>query len=253
MGLCSPSNSFDFTSSCIRETWTTLVPTILVFLFCLFSFPVTISGKVWETVKKPFTRFLTLHEAEALEATSDGLEENVSFEYGKPARVVSLWRAVLFVMLGLAEVIAWTALGSYRIIMTPSDSWGITRPFLVAFVWGYTVVRPIASPKATVPYDLFVVYILQLIAGAVDLGGELYAAHVLGLPELSKTEVVGHVFNLLAILVLVGVVFGTPMEIPSERVDTEEIGKSITPEDYTTLWGWTSFSWVYPLVQSVRS
>jgi len=25
----------------------------------------------------------------------------------------------------------------------------------------------------------------------------------------------------------------------------------VTPEDYTSLWGWITFNWVYPLVQQV--
>ena len=28
-------------------------------------------------------------------------------------------------------------------------------------------------------------------------------------------------------------------------------GYSISPEDYTSLWGWITFSWVYPLVRRV--
>jgi len=29
-------------------------------------------------------------------------------------------------------------------------------------------------------------------------------------------------------------------------------GLSVSPEDYTTLWGWVTFSWVWPLVTRVR-
>jgi hypothetical protein len=29
-------------------------------------------------------------------------------------------------------------------------------------------------------------------------------------------------------------------------------GLSVSPEDYTTLWGWVTFSWVWPLVRRVR-
>ncbi len=29
-------------------------------------------------------------------------------------------------------------------------------------------------------------------------------------------------------------------------------GLSVSPEDYTTLWGWVTFSWVWPLVKRVR-
>jgi hypothetical protein len=29
-------------------------------------------------------------------------------------------------------------------------------------------------------------------------------------------------------------------------------GLSVSPEDYTSLWGWVTFSWVWPLVKRVR-
>lgn len=32
---------------------------------------------------------------------------------------------------------------------------------------------------------------------------------------------------------------------------TLDKGRTVTPEDYTTLWGWVTFSWVYPLVRRV--
>ncbi|THU84317.1 multidrug resistance-associated ABC transporter [Dendrothele bispora CBS 962.96] len=258
MGLCRGTGTLDFTDPCIRETWSTLVPVAFVLLFCIFSLPITLSGvpkKLWRTVKAPFTRYLPLHEAEALDTNTlsgDGLLEDES-EVVRVVEVLPVWRAVVFAILGLAEVIVWTALGSYRIIVDPSKPWDIVRPFLVSGVWAYTVVRPISSPTATVPYDIFLVYALQLVSGILDFGGVLYGHSVLGMPSPSRLELVGHVFNLAVSLTLLIIVFGMPMDLPSDRLDKSEIGKSISPEDYTSLWAWTSFSWVYPLVQSGRN
>ncbi|KAJ7108203.1 hypothetical protein C8R44DRAFT_884968 [Mycena epipterygia] len=36
-------------------------------------------------------------------------------------------------------------------------------------------------------------------------------------------------------------------------VKKEDIGWSVSPEDYTSLWGWVSFRWVHPLLQRGRN
>ncbi|CAL1697425.1 unnamed protein product [Somion occarium] len=40
-----------------------------------------------------------------------------------------------------------------------------------------------------------------------------------------------------------------PLAIPSDRINPEEIGQSISPEDYTSLWGWITFDWIRPLIR----
>ncbi|QRV85046.1 ABC transporter transmembrane region [Ceratobasidium sp. AG-Ba] len=39
------------------------------------------------------------------------------------------------------------------------------------------------------------------------------------------------------------------MGVPSGHVDATQIGWSVSPEDFTTLWGWITFSWVEPLLR----
>jgi hypothetical protein len=42
-----------------------------------------------------------------------------------------------------------------------------------------------------------------------------------------------------------------PLAVPTSQVNEEEIGKTISPEDYTTLFKWATFTWVYPLIKKV--
>ncbi|EAU87480.2 ATP-binding cassette transporter [Coprinopsis cinerea okayama7 len=60
--------------------------------------------------------------------------------------------------------------------------------------------------------------------------------------------------DLVSALVCLGVCLSLPLNVPSGRVDVGRIGTSpgLSPEDYTTLFSWLTFSWVYPLVQSGR-
>ncbi|KAL0574916.1 hypothetical protein V5O48_007038, partial [Marasmius crinis-equi] len=210
--------------------------------------------KAVRTLKYPFRTFITLHEAEALDTTAAAGDE-VAQDEDTPKKVeveevISLWRTMVLVFVGLLEVIFWTIVGSYRLVADESSTvWGGVRPLLVGCVWVYTVVRPMARPSATAPLDLFAVYVLQLVSGVIQIGGALYGHAVLDMPAPPALLVVGYSFNLAAILVVLGVVFSMPLALPSTRVNKSEIGRSISPEDYTTVWGWATFSWVYPLVQ----
>ncbi|KAF9027408.1 multidrug resistance-associated ABC transporter [Hymenopellis radicata] len=245
MGLCNESGALDFHDACIRGTWATIPATVLVVVFCLFSLPIKVPAAVRKATK-PFRTFLTLHEAEALDIQDE--KETLEIPI-----VVPVWRTVVFALLGLVEALCWVGEGSYRAVSTPSDVWGIVRAFLIAATWLYTVVRPVVSPAATPPYDVFVVYILHLIGGILMLGGALYDAAVFGFPLPHGIILAGLYANPIITIVLLAVVMGMPLDVPSSRVRKADIGLTVTPEDYTTLFGWVTFSWVYPLVQRGRN
>lgn len=40
-----------------------------------------------------------------------------------------------------------------------------------------------------------------------------------------------------------------PMGIPSSFINKADIGITVSAEDYTILWNWISFAWVYPLIK----
>ncbi|KAG6855558.1 hypothetical protein H0H87_001039 [Tephrocybe sp. NHM501043] len=58
--------------------------------------------------------------------------------------------------------------------------------------------------------------------------------------------------NLGATTVVLGVVLEMPLALPGKDIDPENIGQTVSPEDYTSLFGWITFCWVYPLVQRGR-
>ncbi|KAF8887923.1 multidrug resistance-associated ABC transporter [Gymnopilus junonius] len=252
MGLCGDYGPWDFRSSCVRASWSTLLPATLVFLLCLKSIPLPQSARrILGIVGTPFSPFISLHEAEAIDITTsskcfDGEDVNVVLEVPK---IVPLWRTTVFVFVGIVQSFCWVAVGSYNLYNDHTYTWRGVLPFILAASWMYTAIRPIARPTATSPYDLFSLYLLLLCAAILRLGGALFDYKVLGAPLPSSFGLLGLVANLLSVILILGIAVTMPMAIPSSRIDPKEIGRTVSPEDYTTLWGWITFSWVYPLVQ----
>ncbi|CAA7263971.1 unnamed protein product [Cyclocybe aegerita] len=254
MGLCGDYGPLDFRSSCIRASWSALLPAAFVFILCLCSTPVPRPFRRLLTIfSRPFQPFVTLHEAEAIDVKVDVvdtiLDEEDALEVSK---FVPMWRTVVFAFIGTAEALYWVFEGSYRLYNYEEMAWRGLLAFLMAASWLYSVVRPIARPTATPPYDLFSLYLALLVASLLQIGGVIYDHTVLDLPFPSTFSILAHVADLLAILVLLVVVVTMPLAVPSNRVDKKEIGRTLSPEDYTSLWGWISFQWVYPLVSRGR-
>jgi hypothetical protein len=135
-------------------------------------------------------------------------------------------RSLVFTFAGLLQSLAWIASGLFYFAADQVDAWRLTQSFLVAFSWLYTTVRPIASPFATVPYDLFVIYLLHLVGGVSVLGGRLfdYAVGETSLP--STPTLVGLSANLATVLVLLYFTAKMPMDLPSTCVKKEDIVRS---------------------------
>ncbi|KAJ3937406.1 MAG: hypothetical protein NXY57DRAFT_981367 [Lentinula lateritia] len=239
--LCPGASPTEFSDICIRETWSTFTLTFFVFSLYFFAAP-HIFLPQWVTqaarlIKKPFKTFMTIHEAEALSG-DDGAELHVEEH-------VPLWRTLVFAFIGLLEMIIWLATGAYNSILSRPA----LNPFLNVFAWSYTVARPIAYPSATVPYDLFCIYSLQLFSEAFQLGGMLFTRDAFGIPLPSTDIVALHAVNLSLVVILLAVVLYMPMAIPSGKVNIKDIGQTVTPEDYAPLGSWITFAWVYPLIR----
>ncbi|KAJ7850681.1 hypothetical protein B0H14DRAFT_3137612 [Mycena olivaceomarginata] len=98
---------------------------------------------------------------------------------------------------------------------------GISPNFSSSRFLGYTPPedrRPVASPFATAPHDLFFVYLLHLVGGVLLLGGRLFD-YAIGETSLPSTPtLVGLSANLVTILVLLYFTVIMPMDLPSTRV-----------------------------------
>jgi hypothetical protein len=237
--LCADAGPIDFHDSCIRSSWSALLPAALVFFICLSSIRFPLPNQLtrfFAVLKSPFQSYLNLHEAEALDFNgAAGDHDKVTNDIGADTEIevpdtVPLWRTVVFAFVGLVEALSWLSYGSYNLVdqlsnstVNNSEVWGPTiSPFLIAGSWVYTVVRPVIKPTATPPYDLVAVYCLQLVAGVLLLGGVLFEYEI-SAGSAPLLVVLALSANIGAVVVLLFVVGSMPMGIPSTRVKKEDI------------------------------
>ncbi|KAJ7197871.1 hypothetical protein C8J57DRAFT_1262609 [Mycena rebaudengoi] len=99
--------------------------------------------------------------------------------------------------------------------------------------------------------------------------GDFQKIREIGQEKLGALTLVGLLLNLVVLCGLVIVIMGMLMALPPYLVKKQDIvgfirilwlprslafqGWSVSPEDYTSLWGWVSFRWIYPLVQRGRN
>ncbi|KAF7362379.1 hypothetical protein MVEN_00584800 [Mycena venus] len=252
MKLCGDSDAFDLKNPCVRGSWATLAPSLLVLVICLsfVRLPLPSAAKrLVNAVKRPFTQYLTLHEAEGLVLAD---EKNVREAELEVESTVPLWRTIVFVFVGLLECLAWLANGSFLLI-TGHPTWDAIQQFLVALTWVYTAARPVLRPTATPPYDMLALYMVHICGGILQLGGYLFEHNASGAPLPGTLVIVGLSVNLAVLVGLVAIIMGMPLALPSHLVKKEDIGSRVSPEDYTILWGWVTFTWVYPLVKRGRN
>ncbi|KAJ6497501.1 hypothetical protein C8R45DRAFT_898828 [Mycena sanguinolenta] len=251
MKLCGDYGALDVSNPCVRGSWAALAPSVLVLAICLSFVPLPLPNALqkWaDAAKKHLTQFLTLHEAEGL-ALAD--EKNVPEVELTVERDRAPWRKFVFVVVGLLECLAWLAGGSFLLI-TGHSWWAAVQQFLVALTWLYTAARPVLRPTATPPYDMLTLYMAHIGGGILQLGGYLFQHNSSGAPLPGTWVLVGLSVNLAVLVGLVAVIMGMPLALPSHLVKKEDIGSSVSPEDYTMLWGWVTFTWVYPLVKRGR-
>ena len=138
-------------------------------------------------------------------------------------------------LVALAETLAWLIIGSYRFAVQPETIWEDLQPFIVAASWLYATCRPIASPSATPPYDLFALYCLRLAFDVLNFGGILYDHTVYDDPLPGTGAIVGHVLNLVALTVLLVIIFSMPLAVPGPAVKSEDIVRTHTTYICVTL------------------
>ncbi|KAL4065666.1 hypothetical protein V8B97DRAFT_2010327 [Scleroderma yunnanense] len=216
----------DWSDERVRFSWSAFVPLVVV---VLSSIP----------FKSPFPPFLTLREAEALDE-----DDVVAVDAAAP-----LWRTVVLAFVALTQALVWYAVGAYTLISREDDRWIAVCAVLMGASWLYGVCKPVFYPKPTAHLDLFTLYAVHLAFGVVLLGGALYDHELLHVPLPPRHLLAVLVVNLVSVLVELGVVCTMPFELPSNRIKKEDISVKYSPEDYTTLLEWITFSWVYPLIR----
>jgi hypothetical protein len=226
--VCHNASPLDFGNSCIRTSWSALLPATFVFILCTtFLIPKSFL-KFLRPVKLTFTNYLTLHEAEAFDASSEKPSGDEGTQAGvQVENLVPLWRTVVLSFIAMLETLSWLTFACFTFIARPEHTWGGITSALIALTWLYASCRPIVHPTPTPPYDLFVLYIMHFIMGILRLGGVLHAKDVYGLPLPPPPVMVGLVFNLVAVLTLLCIVMSMPLGIPSNRVKRSDIVSSL--------------------------
>ena len=236
------TNLFDFGDPFARELWACILPSAFVILFCTTLIPVLGS------VPRPFRTFLTLEEAEAYEAAHEHDEGRPSDCATLTESATSTPRTVALSGLALLQFVVWLGLGSYSFAIH-AKTWDIIVPVVIAATWLYASLRPITWSSNTVFSDLFALYLAHIVTGFIVLGGSFFDHSVYQHPLPSQVVLAARVLSLSVLIILLAIVLNMPLAVPSTRVNKDDVGKSVSPEDYCTLWDWISFHWIVPLIE----
>ncbi|KAJ7069893.1 hypothetical protein C8F01DRAFT_1114453 [Mycena amicta] len=236
MALFCNAGWLELEHACVRSMWAAILPSLLVAIFCATKFhpplPRPISHLVHKA-KQPFQQFLTLREAEMfLPGMDDGLGEAGDAPQVQHSRLAT-------------TCVSWVGVAAYSFA---TESSGILQ-MLLSGSWMYTVLRAATHASATPPYDLFMLYCAYAITGFIQLGGHVFGELVDRIPLPNSTVLTGLILNEASALAVLLAVLQMPLNVPSSRTDVSQIGISLTTEDYTPLWEWITFSWIYPLIR----
>jgi hypothetical protein len=214
--------------ACARSFWGALVPAAFVFLLSVVAIPLpTWLSNLIRPIKEPFTSFLTLQEAEALDAAAKAaLGEGGQGEADSAAEHVEsrhFWKSLLLSWFALIETLVWLGITSFTIIKNERDPVYVASPFVLALTWLFAAVRPIVRPKTTPPYDLFTLYLIYAVFEMVSLGSFAYNYRAYGTPFPPSLILTAHILNLCALLILVAIVLSMPLSVPSSRVEKAKI------------------------------
>jgi len=243
------TNLLDFGDPFVRELWACILPSALVILFCVNLIPVPERVRsLWQRVSRPFRNSLTLEQAEAYEAAHE-IKKGSPTDHSTPTKpATSILRTIGLSGLALLQVLVWLGLGSYSFAVH-AKNWDAIMSVVTATTWLYASLRPIIWSSQTVSYDLFALYLAHILTGLVVLGGSFFDHSVYQLPLPSPVVLAARVVNLSVLAILFVIVLNMPFAVPSARINKDDVGKSVSPEDYCSLWDWISFHWVVPLIK----
>lgn len=268
----------------MRQAWATFVPVVLVALYVLIyllhtgcsvvgrasiasngSEPFKLNGAI-NTLKRifPLTSFLTLEDAHTLDRDSSEISvENTDSQGKDDIRQLRhpLWFTSSIVVLSLVECGSWLAYGAYNLALSlhsptaPTDKdvlrLEVLRSSLIAFTWLYAALNSVfffrSTRKVKPPYNLFALFIVHFLGSSLTLFGNVFDHIVYEVPFPKPLAFAFAIGNVGISFILISLVLSRPLAHPSSGETI--IGSSTSPEDYTTLFGWITFSWVSPLIR----
>lgn len=216
--------------TCTRTFWGTVIPSAFVFVLCVATIPVpTWLSNLLRPVKGQFVPFLTLQEAEALDATAAAAESKTAFgdtgqdPHDKQVEPGHLWKSLLLSWFALVETLVWFGVASFTLVQDGWDSVYVASSFVLALTWLFATVRPIIRPISTPPYGLFTLYLIYTVFELVSLGAFVYNHHAYNTPFPPPLALAPHILNLCILLILIVIVLSMPLAIPSSRVEKAKI------------------------------
>ncbi|KZT57684.1 hypothetical protein CALCODRAFT_273206 [Calocera cornea HHB12733] len=239
----------------LRGLLACVVPATVVSFYLLVSIPwpkpIRTAARY---VTAPFDSFVTLPEAKAI-LKGETVSANEAIGQTEPRPPV--WKTVVLAILALTESLGWIGVGTYGIVFCTRshDSvaiWSIAFAFVKVLPWLYATITPLIRPQATAPYDLFALYLTFVATAAINVGAQLFILSAYGTPLPPWWIFALSVADLVIPVLSIGVVLSMPIALPADEDEKKEIGKTISPEDYTSLYGWVTFAWVGPLVWKGR-
>jgi hypothetical protein len=218
--------------ACARSFGGALVPAAFVFLLYVVAIPLpTWLSNLIRPIKEPFTPFLTLQEAEALDAAAIAESKAALGEAGQDEadsvaeHVESrhFWKSLLLSWLALIETLVWFGITSFTIIQDERNPVYVTSSFVLALTWLFATIRPIVRPKLTPPYDLFTLYLINTAFELVSLGAFAHDHRAYGTPLPPSPILTAHILNLCVLFILIAIVLSMPLSVPSRRVEKSKI------------------------------
>ncbi|KAH8810190.1 hypothetical protein DL96DRAFT_1821685 [Flagelloscypha sp. PMI_526] len=230
----SCGSAFDFSNYCTREKWAAYLPlavvlaTVIKFGFDQSSYKKSLAKKTkrWSWI---FSRYMTLEEA---------LRVSQPYSKYEDAKSSRPWPVLILPVITLPLTLAWLGAATYK--ATVGEGYpGLF--FIEAFTWLYATVRVVVWPSRTVMYDFFGLSIAHLI-GAVF--------HVYSSVGEGSGSQAAAAFNLIFVFAFLVVQGFMPFAVPSQTLKSEDA--TAGPEDYTSLLGWITFMWTYPIMHTGR-
>lgn len=219
------------------------------------------SFKSLRRIRRSLRPFLDLHQAEDLLASSSreqstplaspGLsnaQHHVLKDSPARRRAVERWSAkshavrlaVPLFLGGLFETLAWIIVACYELASSPAPD-PSARPhthtsssiaaLIIASVWAYISLRVAFSPSIRVharpPPDILLLLLTLGTAATVDGAGRAYETYVYGRKWVPVRTMASWLVDMSIVSALIWVIILTPLDLPGERVDVEEIVSGI--------------------------
>lgn len=174
--------------------------------------------KIVRRIKRSFTPFLTIRDAELLVAHDNAVTSDAELKRRRKGAIFRLSAPIS--VLSLCEVLAWSSLASYAFMTQHTSAW---MNLALAISWLFTALRLLIKPSMTPPYDILCLLVIQLCTATVCLAAIWYNLYASGKGWPGGWELSARLLDVSIISALLAIILRTPVELPGKDVDTSRI------------------------------